>query len=139
MRNLGGVIPSHLRERAATLAVLDRSLDECLPADCRAHCHVAAVQDATLVLVTDSPAWRSRLHFLSTTIIGHLNRLDNLTLEKVRIHVRQPVATTRAAPSRPPRSRPPAETARALDGLAAEVDEPVLAAALRRLAAHGQS
>jgi len=138
MRNLRGVVPSHLRERSDTLAVLDRLLDECLPPDCRRHCRVGGIQDETLTLVVDSPAWRSRLHFLSSTIIGHFNRLDKLTLSRIRIHVARPAPLTRPRPVREPLKGPPAETARALRGLADDVDEPSLARALHRLAERGE-
>jgi len=140
MRNLRGVIPSHLRQRVDTLGVLDQWLSGCLPADCRPHCKVSGLDGDTLVLVTDSPAWRSRIHFLGENIIRHFNRLDKLSIERIRVRVAraQPAARPHA-PSTPRRSgvcAPPATAARALEELATEVDDEALAASLRRLARH---
>jgi hypothetical protein len=139
MRNLRGVIPSHLRQRADTLGVLDQWLTGCLPADCRPHCRVSGMDGDTLVLVADSPAWRSRIHFLGDSIIRHFQRLDKLAIERVRVRVgpAQPPARPRAR--RSGITEPPAAAARALEELATEVDDEVLAASLRRLARRRQS
>lgn len=139
MRSLRGVIPSHLRQRTDTLAVLDHLLAECLPADCLAHCRVAGIQDDTLVLIADSPAWRSRIHFSASRIIDHFNRLDKLTLSRLRVRVGRPEPPMRRSRGRPPGGEPPPATARALAELADEVDDPDLGASLRRLASRGTS
>lgn len=139
MRSLRGVIPSHLRQRVATLAVLEQLLTECLPTDCRRHCRVAGVEGDTLILVADSPAWRSRIHFSARQIIGHFNQLDKFSLTRLRIRVGRPDPEAPPHRGRMPGDEPSAGVARAFEQLAAEVDDQRLAASLRRLAARGKT
>lgn len=138
MRSLGSLIPSHLRQRVATLRTLDELLADCLPTDCRSHCRAGGITDGSLVLVCDSPAWRSRIHFYSDHILKHFNRLDNISISRVKVRVGRPEAPQRPPPQRPAGGRPPAATARALDELADDTEDPALADTLRRLARHGR-
>jgi len=134
VRDLRGIIPGHLRKRVDTSRMLDGMLADCIPADCARHAAIAGIEAGTLVLISDSPAWRTRLHFYSDRIIAHFNRVDGIALTRVKVRVGH------TAPPGPPRRRrggpagPPAETARALGQLAASIDDEDLAAALRRLA-----
>lgn len=138
MRALPGVIPSHLRQRVTTLAVLEQQLNICLPAECRPHCRVAGVDGDTLVLIADSPAWRSRIHFAASQIIGHFNQLDKFSLTRLRIRVGRPEPEAPPRRSRTPGDEPSAGVARAFEQLADDVDDEQLAASLRRLAARGK-
>ena len=139
MRDLCGVIPSHLRRRADALGELDHHLARCLPAECRPHCRVAGVEGNTLILITDSPVWRSRIHFLAPEIIRYFGEIDKRAIERLRVRVGVPEHAKPRRERRPPaRVRPPAAAARALAGLADTVDDASLARSLRRLAARGQ-
>ena len=137
MKTVRGALPPRLVQQVSTLERIEEILRDCLPAECCAHCRAARIEAGTLHLVADSPAWRARLHFYSTRIIRHFNRLGKFPVRRVQIRVarsRRPANTgaERAAP------RPiPAATARALQGLASATEEPALRRALRRLAAHG--
>lgn len=138
MRSLRGVIPSHLRQRIATLAVLEQLLTECLPADCRSHCRVAGIDGETLILIADSPAWRSRIHFSARQIIGHFNQLDKFSLTRLKIRVGRPEPEGPPRRRRTPGDEPSPAVARGFEQLADEVDDEHLAQSLRRLAARGR-
>ena len=137
MRNLRGVIPTHLRRRASALGELDRHLGECLPPDCREHCRVAAVAGDTLILLADSPGWRSRVHFLAPEIIRHFRRVAKPEIAHLRVRVDRTTVPLQRPRIPVMRALPSAADARALGALADDVDEPELAAALRRLARRG--
>lgn len=137
MRSVRGLIPPHLRQRVDTLRVLNQMLADCLPVDCCHHCSVAGIHDGTLILVCESPAWRSRIHFYSERIIRHFKCLDNAAPTRIRMRVGRPEPPRREPRRRGAAGQPPAATARALAELAAETDDPALAASLRRLAGRG--
>lgn len=137
MKPVRGALPPRILQRISTLQRIEEQLQDCLPAECCAHCRASRLEDGTLHLVADSAAWRARLHFYSARIIRHFNRLGNFPVERLRVRVGRP--TSPSSPSRiraAPSPIPPA-TARALDLLADETDEPGLHRALKRLAGRG--
>lgn len=136
MRRLSGTIPSHLHGRVDRLRALEEALADCLPADCCAHVRVADLSAGTLVLIADSPAWRTRLHFYSDRIIRHFNRLNNISVDTLKLRTGHPPPAPRAARHRTGPPAMSAEAGRALRGLAAETDDRRLRDALLRLARH---
>jgi len=138
MKRLDSTIPGHIAQRVATLRMIDDALRDCLPAECCAHCRAGGLADGVLHLVTDSPAWRARLHFYSRRIISHFSRLGKSSVSSVKVRVAPAVAppARRKAPG-PPRSIPP-DTARALTSLAAETGDDALRRVLERLARHSR-
>lgn len=138
MKRLSGAIPEHIAQRIAGLKALDAALGECLPADCAAHCRAAGLADGTLHIVTDSPAWRSRLHFYSGRIINHIRRLGKSPVTRVQIRVARPEPPPRAQRGTGDGRPVPPEAARALASLARETADPELRAVLERLARRGR-
>lgn len=136
MKSIRGTIPAHIIQRVSRLRVLEEALRDCLPAECCTHCRVAGIEGDALLLLADSPAWRSRLHFYSDRIISHFNGLGKSAVRRVRIRVA--AGTPVAAPPRrrDPPLQIPAATARGFAALARDTDDPALRAALERLAAH---
>lgn len=139
MKPVRGALPPRIVQRLSLLRQIEEVLHDCLPADCCAHCHPARLEDGTLHLLADSPAWRARLHLYSTRIIRHFNRLGKFPLHRVRVRVAHPCRTARPGPRREGPRPLPAATARAFDSLARATDEPALQQALRRLARHAGS
>lgn len=137
MKPVRGALPPRIVQHLATLRRVEDVLRDCLPADCCAHCRPARLEEGTLFLVADSPAWRARLHFYSTRIIRHFNRLGKFPVHRVRVRVARSPEPARSGPARSAPRPIPAATARAFDGLADATDDPALRRALRRLAGHG--
>ncbi len=106
-----------------------------LPPDVGAHC-VAAVRSADGITVyVDSPAWASRLRFLSRGVLDGLRSQD---LPSRQLRTRVLIATDVSSGTRKRRGVEPLSqaTGRMLADFAASLDDPALSAALRRLARH---
>lgn len=136
MKSIRGSIPAHIVQRVSRLRVLEEALRDCVPAECCAHCRVAGTEGDALLLVADSPAWRSRLHFYSDRIISHFNGLGKSAVQRVRIRVAADSGIDAPRQRRDPPLRMPATTARGFAALAQETEDPALRSALQRLAAH---
>lgn len=125
---LGGVVDA-ARSGDRVLAALRRAL----PADLAAHLVGAQQRDAELLIVADGPAWATRLRFLEPELKAALDARTRRVVRRVVVRVGPPPAPPR--PAAPPPSRPLSPAARAaLEAGAAQVSDPRLAAALRRLA-----
>lgn len=70
-----------------------------LPPECDGHYHAAAIHDSTLVIVTDSPVWTTRLRQLGPLILQTLKNKTPQVLHHVRIISRHgPVVSTYETP-----------------------------------------
>lgn len=136
MKSIRGTIPAHIRQQVTRLRVLEDALQDCLPAECCNHCRVAGIFGETLLLVADSPAWRSRLHFYSDRIISHFSDLGKSPVHRVRIRVTPAAGVRTPAPRRDPPLRLPPDAARGFASLARDTDDRDLRRALERLASH---
>ncbi len=134
MKSIRGTIPAHIRQQVTHLRVLEDALRDCLPAECCNHCRVAGIFGETLLLVADSPAWRSRLHFYTDRIISHFSHLDKSPVRHVRIRVTAGTGIQAPAPRRDPALQLPAEAARGFASLARDTEDRDLRRALERLA-----
>lgn len=138
MKRLRGAIPAHILQRVTTLRLLDDALRECIPRQCHGHYRAAGLSGGTLLLLADSPAWRTRLRFHSTQIINHVTELGKFPVTRVKIRVSSALeAPPRNAGGGQPRTIP-AASARAFGSLARETEDDALRGALERLARHGR-
>ncbi|NKN32368.1 DciA family protein [Marichromatium bheemlicum] len=126
------MVRARLARRQRELALLEAARQR-VPTGLQQHCIDAHLEDTTLVLVLDSPAWATRARFLARDLGAALAAPD---LDTVRIQTRPPLrpSTDSSAPL-PPR-RLSAATVEHLRTAAEHLDDPELAATLRRLAAH---
>lgn len=115
------------------LAVANDALEEILEEPLKGRVSVARASGETVTLVADSPAWSSRVRYLTPQILDHLrSRLENPRLDRVQIVTRP----TDHAPEPPPKSRPrlSERSAALIESVARASDNPALASALLRLA-----
>ncbi|MDZ7786849.1 MAG: DUF721 domain-containing protein [Halofilum sp. (in: g-proteobacteria)] len=138
MKSIRGTIPAHIRQQVTQLRVLEDALRDCLPAECCNHCRVAGIFGETLLLVADSPAWRSRLHFYSDRIISHFSHLGKSPVHRVRIRVAAGTGIQPPASRCDPPLRLPAEAAQGFASLARDTEDRDLRKALERLASHSR-
>ena len=100
------------------------------------HCAAAGIRDRQLVVLVDSPAWATRLHFEQNQLIQHLRQQPELnSLTGLQIKVR-PKESTPPNPTRRAQALSPESTAD-IKACADSIDDPALSRALRRLAEHG--
>ena len=57
---------------------LTQQVTKYLPIAMHDHCWVTAINDSELTIVTDSPAWASKLRYLSRDLIGKLKQEASL-------------------------------------------------------------
>jgi len=127
---------SRLLQRARQLQQLTDALAAILPQPVHGHCRVGNVSGDTLVLVTDSPAWSTRLRFHTPAILEHLKETHGLALHGVRIRVHPPELPRQIKRV----ARNPtlgSESAALLRQTAQGISDPDLKQALLRLARHG--
>ncbi len=116
--------------RALELAELTRTLHRFLEPSLQAHCQVANIRDGTLVLLTDSPAWASKLRYLTPALMGRL-AAELPGMRQAKVIVRPPDYTVPARHSR--HADLSAESAELLRHAAQAIDYGPLREALLRL------
>ncbi len=121
-----------LLQQSQRLLLLTCTLQEHLPEPLNRHCTVANINNDSLVLLTDSPVWSSRLRFHAPAILRELERRHALRLGKILIKISPPEQSRPVAVSHKPSMS--ATTAGLLRQVASTLDDSALGAALRRLA-----
>lgn len=128
---------SGLARKAHLLAQIDQLIDAILPLDIRPHVQVANVRERTLILLTDSPAWNTKVRFLSHTLLTELNALCNSNLSRIHTLTR-PVSIQRAASQLKKKQAavPSRNTAEQIGQVASQFEDDALREALQRLSRH---
>lgn len=150
MRSINEQINPKFVIQAKKLAQFNRLLQEILPAECRAHVRVANIRQQSLMLITDSPVWTTRLRQLSPQILQFIQEhvTGAQTIHHVQIGTRYPVAKPPVSRSSQKTSGPNSEsnrraisskTARLLSQSADNIKHHALKNALLRLARHAES
>lgn len=78
-------LDTRLVARTRSLEQLNLQLRNALPPECDGHYNVAAIHDRTVVIVTDSPVWTTRLRQLGPLILETLAGKTRQQLQHVRI------------------------------------------------------
>jgi len=124
---------SRLVSQTRILTALETLLQQLLPEPLKAHCHLLAIRDETLVLAADSPVWAARLRFHAPQLVKQLKRSQTVKLRTVRIRVRPPERKVPTERRKATIHRSIKSTA-ALQQVAQTVSDPGLKTALLRLA-----
>ena len=85
MKQLNTALDPTILAKARKLEHLTTLLRNELPPECDGHYQVAAIHDRTLVVVTDSPVWTTRLRQLGPLILQILENKTPQNLQHVRI------------------------------------------------------
>ena len=122
--------------QAKQLHLIDVEIRKFLDQPLTDHCQVAGFKEGVLTLITDSPAWASRLHFYIPTLLTELKQ--NTTrlqgLNKIVIQV-QPEIPEAVSSLQEPRILPDS-AGKLLEATADSIDSEALQKALQRLARH---
>jgi hypothetical protein len=125
-----------LIKRARDLGQLT-SLIRCeLPPECDGHYHVANIRDRTLVIITDSPVWTTRLRQLGPKILNILHNSGRKNLLHIQVFSRpaQPQVTRAPETTKPgPRQLSP-QSSQLLNQTASFIEDEGLRDALLKLA-----
>lgn len=138
MDSFNSRLDSSLRKRADELRRLTSLLRSELPPQCDGHFHVANIRDRTLVIITDSPVWTTRLRQLGPQILTLLQNSGRKNLLHIRVSSR---------PVQSPPVKAPQETkttgrqispqsCKLINQAASFVDDDGLRTALQNLARH---
>ena len=140
MQNINKLIKHH-----SALSGLVRSITEhqqlldyiraLLPKSMAPHCLAAIRNGNNLTLFADSPAWSSRLRYLTAELLRTLSnnepRIDRIKIRVIPAIKRPETNRTKRHPNALPK-----EEAEQIKSTADFIDDPELSAALRRLAQH---
>jgi hypothetical protein len=126
-----------LMQRVGVLQQLNKRLTHLLSPPLSQHCSIAAVEQDTLVIVTTSAAWATRLRMQSSKIVKDFQ--EELHIKSVSVQI-QPAKTPVKSPGteqkKPPRMS--SQTSNLLIKLAETTSDPKLSHALRRLSQRPQ-
>jgi len=125
-------ILSKLSERTQQLSKLDDVLQQVMPAQFASHCHLANINDHTLIIHTDNASYASLLRFqaisLCKAISEHLPQIVNKLEVKVKPKLQAPLAEVMSKQSLPD------DAALALEQTAEHMEDGPLKTALNKLA-----
>jgi len=123
---------------ARQLGQIDAALAAVLDPSVHAHVRAARLESGKLTLLADSPAWATRLRYLTPMLREQLDGGVAGALSQVHIAARP--ASTEREPERPERQAASlsGETATLLEQIADGIADDALSNAVRRVARHGQ-
>jgi hypothetical protein len=127
-----------LRKRAQELGRLTSLLRSELPPESDGHYHVANIRDRTLVIMTDSPVWTTRLRQLGPTILTVLQNSGRKNILHIRVFCR-PSQTVDFKPRQPVTQQPKLlsqQSSELIHQAASYIEDDNLRKALLRLANH---
>ena len=137
MKQLNNALDPGILAHARKLERLTMLLRNELPPECDGHYHAAAIHDNTLVIVTDSPVWTTRLRQLGPKILQLLKNKTPRSLQHVRIISRQGPAVSNHEP--PVIKRELSQTSsQHIAQTASYIEDKPLKKALLKISRHGQ-
>jgi hypothetical protein len=127
-----------LKKRALELQHLTSLLRGELPPETDGHYHVANIQDRTLVIMTDSPVWTTRIRQLGPRVLTILQNSGRKDLLHIRVFCR-PAQSAPVEPVKPATSPPrqiSQQSRQLLEQTASFIQDEGLSDALQKLARH---
>jgi len=133
MKSLTQALSNKLVNRALQLEKLNKLVRSALPLECHPHVACAGVKDTSLILVTDSPVWSSKIRLYSALILSMVQELGSYQAQQIQI--RQTVKKLSQQQKKPSLRRKLApQNARLLKATAENIDDDALRNALEKLA-----
>lgn len=99
MQSVTQALSGKLLNRALQLEKLNKLVKSALPADCHPHVACAGIRDTSLILVSDSPVWSSKIRLYSALILNMVQELGSYQVQQVQ--VRQTVKKFQPHPRKP--------------------------------------
>ncbi len=124
-----------LLQRARELNKLNQALKNALPDPLRDHCEVLNLRGQTLTLAASSPAWATRLRYLTPTVLQQLAQSQSVKVRTIQVRV-VPTRTEQRRKPAPRHARLSRANARLLLQTAESLQDERLRSALKRIASH---
>lgn len=123
--------------QASKLEFLNNILLDLLPAPLPLHCHLAKINNKTLVIVVDSPTWSTRLRYSIPDLLAKLKHRSQyfIPVKNIEIkvnpkwHTREPQTVLKPKPIS-------SKTAKCLKETASSIENEAIKKALLKLASH---
>ena len=104
MDSFNSRLDASLKQRARELGRLTALLRSELPPESDGHYHVANIRGNTLIIMTDSPVWTTRIRQLGPRILTVLHNSGSTKLMHIRVFSRPGRSAT--IQPRPPKTKP---------------------------------
>lgn len=125
-----------LLDEAQRLSHLQQLLETQLEPVAREHCKVAAWRDGNLLLIVSDGQWATRLRYQEKRLLKRLGVLKDFSgLQRIMLKVRPPASVPPISGYPPSLS---ANAAQSIQASAEGISDPLLRAALERLAKHAK-
>lgn len=128
------LLGTRLLQRLQALQTLTEALQAHLPQGAIDHCWVVGYRSATLRVLTDSSAWVVQIRYRQKAVLKDINGRHGLSLTRLQVRVTAPRTEVQSPAHQLTLS---ADNAEVLRTTAAEIADPGVSQALRRLARHG--
>ena len=127
-----------LIKRARELEWLTSLIRSELPPECDGHYHVANIRNRTLVIITDSPVWTTRLRQLGPRILNVLQNNGRKNLLHIQVFSRPAQSSVTRAPetTKPGPRQLSLQSSQLLNQTASFIEDEGLRDALLKLARH---
>ena len=138
MDSFNSRLDDSLKKRALELQQLTNLLRGELPPETNGHYHVANIQDRTLVIMTDSPVWTTRIRQLGPRVLAIMHNSGRKNLLHIRVFCR-PAQSAPVEPVKPATSPPrqiSQQSRQLLKQTASFIQNDGLRNALQKLARH---
>lgn len=99
MKNRHFSLLQQLQYQAQQSDRLTDILHEVIPFSMHEHCRVGILKEKVLVIIAQSPAWATRLRYLTPQIIQHLKKSKHFGISKIQVKIR-PQHQERSQPTR---------------------------------------
>jgi len=123
---------NQLSQRAQKLNQLNYILQQVMPPQFSAHCHLANIHNQTLVVHTDNATYASLLRFQANTLCKALSEHLSQAVNKLEVKVKPPIKLKQTDSS--PTLFLPKDAAEALEQTADAMEDGALKTALEKLA-----
>lgn len=87
MKHLSSLINPEFARQTQQLARIDHVIKSALPVAGHPHIQVAHITDKELVIITDSPAWSTRLRLHTQDMLYMLSQHTDLDISSIRIRL----------------------------------------------------
>jgi hypothetical protein len=124
-------------DHCSQLQCLNRLVREYLPAPLNQHCQVANIRDRQLILIADSSAWATMLHYQADDLLQYLKQQPGLE-HICNIRTRTRPQFNHSSDIKPSPDQFSHQTAALIGNLADSMSNPALKKALQRLARHSE-
>ncbi|HED36515.1 MAG TPA: DUF721 domain-containing protein [Gammaproteobacteria bacterium] len=132
MNNLADKLGRYIKKKALELDQLNHAIKVSLPRDCHDHVNVVGVRDNQLIILTDSPVWRTRLRMMSQTMLEALHQHAGIRLNRVKLRLAPPQRIVEEPA--PPHRNLSQQSSDIITQTAASISDPDLQNALLKLA-----